>query len=99
MTNVMTGRAGESGPRNSRGVVRSGDFGRQAAPRSPVIGHWLLVIHWSLVIGHWSLAVARRQVEQCLLRIGFTTECIVLRVYLRNSQKSRLSTTLATTQV
>src|ERR1041384_823633 len=44
------------GPRNRRGIVRSGDLGRQAAPRSPVIGNWLLVMHWSLVIGHWSLA-------------------------------------------
>src|ERR1043166_9363044 len=44
------------GPRNRRGIVRSGDLGRRAAPGSPVIGDWLLVIHWSLVIGHWSLA-------------------------------------------
>src|ERR1044071_9416958 len=54
MTNVMTGRARESGPRNRRGIVRPDDLGWQAAPRSPVIGHWLLVIHWSLVIGDWS---------------------------------------------
>src|ERR1044071_6772923 len=30
-------------------------------PQASAIGHWVLVIHWSLVIGHWSLAVGRHR--------------------------------------
>src|ERR1041384_3885914 len=58
MTNVMTGRPGESG---SQGLQRHCPVGPPRSPSSAAVSHhWPLAIGHSLVIGHWSLVIGRQ---------------------------------------